>query len=81
MTIERGDGDLLTYLDHHSLGALKRGAVLTDVTMSHLGKDRVIGPLQALCARHQAVERYRTRGQALWYNVALDNGGSIYVSK
>ena len=76
-----GDGDMLAYLEHHSLGTLKRGAVLTDVTMSKLGKDRVIGPPQALCARHRAVERYRTQGQALWYNIGLDNGGGICVSK
>jgi hypothetical protein len=80
--VDSDNGDMLTYLQHHSLGKATRGAVLTDMTMSNLGKDRVIGPPQALCARHQAgkAERYRINGLALRYNIALDNGAYVYVS-
>ena len=37
--VDNGDGDMLTYLKHYSLGHLTKGRVLTDVTMADLAKN------------------------------------------
>jgi hypothetical protein len=77
-----GNGDMLTYLKHYSLGQLRKGAVLTDMTMSYDDlPDRMLGPSKALCERHRAAERYRVSRQALWYNITANDGEYVYVKR
>jgi hypothetical protein len=77
-----GNGDMLTYLKHYSLGQLRKGAVLTDMTMSYGDRpDRMLSPSKALCERHRAAERYRVSRQALWYNITANDGEYVYVRR
>ena len=75
------NSDSLNVLRERSLGALTRGTLLRDITLSWVGKDKTFGPRQALCPRHESAEHYRQSGEALMYNVALQAGAVVYVSK
>lgn len=77
-----GNGDMLTYLKHYSLGQLRKGTVVMDRSMTYDDlPDRMPGPSKALCERHRAAERYRSTRQALWYNITTDDGRFVYVRR
>jgi hypothetical protein len=80
--LDNTDMDMLDYPKHHSLGKVRKGALLCDITMQSLRIDQHIRSPQTLCEKHKAAEHHSISRQAfLHYLVARVENYSVQISQ